>query len=197
MHHDRRSGVVRGVVTATLAIFAALAGHIFGGGAPPGPLGVLVPWVLALMVCTIFAGRRLSVLRLSISVALSQLLFHTLFVLGSISPTTQLGHVHGLPAELPISTAIGAGSPMWAGHAVAAAVTIVALHQGERMLLRLRDLGAATVAWLRGHLGVVLFTQRPPCRVPRRGIRAHAPRVALEVPLRTLRRRGPPALHTV
>ena len=132
----------------------------------PGLLGILVPWVLSTMVCVLLAGRKLSVVRLSISVAVSQFLFHTLFVLGTITPSGPVGpHVHGavmqLPAGSPVSEAVVADSSMWFGHAIAALVTIVVLHRAERMLLSLRDLAVEVIAWLRRRLGVVTFTQLP------------------------------------
>ena len=48
----------------------------------PGWVGIVVPWVLAVAVSTLLAGRSLSVWRLAIAVAASQFLFHGLFVLG-------------------------------------------------------------------------------------------------------------------
>ncbi|MEJ1090248.1 hypothetical protein [Microbacterium istanbulense] len=194
MSRSRRPAVVRGFAAATLAIFVALAGHVFAGGDVPGLIGVLVPWVLALMVCIVLAGRRLSVVRLSISVASSQFLFHALFVLGAITPNTQLGHVHGLPMSMPAAGALVADPQMWTGHVAAALVTIAALHRGERMLVALRDLAGHTMAWLRGRLGVVLFAQRPSAR-RRLTFALVIDAVPLDVPVRLLRRRGPPAFR--
>ncbi len=192
MPRSRRVAVVRGLAASSLAIFVALAGHVFSGGEAPGVLGVVVPWLLALMLCTLLAGRRLSLVRLSVSVALSQLLFHLLFVLGSITPATQLGHVHGLPTTLPLTGAIVADPQMWFGHAIAALITVVALHRGERMLLTLRDLAVSILGWLRGRLGLVLFAQRPATR-RRFSFALVVDAVALGVPVRLMRRRGPPA----
>ncbi|MDR2997573.1 MAG: hypothetical protein LBU78_05595, partial [Microbacterium sp.] len=96
MRPSRRPAVIRGFAAASTATFVALAAHVTAGGAMPGPLGVLAPWLLSLMVCVLLAGRKLSALRLSISVIVSQLLFHGLFVLGMITPTGTIGgHVHG------------------------------------------------------------------------------------------------------
>ena len=53
-----------------------------------GLLGVVVPLALSLFVSVLLAGRRLSVIRLGVSVIASQTLFHSLFVLG----TALLGH---------------------------------------------------------------------------------------------------------
>ena len=50
--------------------------------------GIVAPWILALAVCTLLAGRALSLVRLASSVVVSQLLFHTLFVMGSPSASS-------------------------------------------------------------------------------------------------------------
>lgn len=170
-----------------------------GGGGVPGLLGILVPWVLSLMVSVLLAGRKLSLVRLSISVAVSQFLFHVLFVLGSITPVGSLGgHVHGAPMVLPpgttVADAVIADSSMWFGHAAALIVTVAMLHSGERTLLALRDLAVQAVRWVRLHVDtVLLFPLLPVSR-----------RVAIDVLdarplslliLRTLQGRAPPRSH--
>lgn len=166
MKPSRRPAVARGFAAASLATFAALAGHVTGGGAMPGPLGILAPWLLSSMICVLLAGRTLSVARLSISVAVSQFLFHGLFVLGTITPSGQsVPHVHGAPLVLPVSagvpaTAVAAG-PMWAGHLLAAVLTVVVAHRGERMLLALRALAIQLVHWARRRVDAVLTAPAP------------------------------------
>ncbi len=134
----------------------------------PGPLGIAVPWVLSFMVCVLLAGRRLSVVRLSISVAVSQFLFHALFVLGTITPSGIVtGHVHGAPVALPdaassaASAAVPADGMMWVGHLVAGLITIAALHRGERLLLGLRDLAQQSIRWVQRRIDAVLRAPRP------------------------------------
>ncbi|MDQ0646372.1 hypothetical protein QFZ53_000568 [Microbacterium natoriense] len=166
VRQSRKPAVLRGFAASALAIFVALAGHVTAGGTMPGPLGILVPWVLSFMVCVLLAGRRLSAVRLSVSVAVSQFLFHALFVLGTITPSgTVGGHVHGAPLQLPptegLSATAAADGMMWFGHLVAALITIVALHRGESMLLALRDLAEQSVRWLRRRIDAILFTPTP------------------------------------
>lgn len=126
----------------------------------PGPLGILVPWLLSLMVCVLLAGRKLSLVRLTLSVAASQFLFHYLFVLGTITPSGVTGgHVHGAPLELPSgvsSVPLSAEGVMWAGHVIAALFTIAALHRGERMLLGLSDLATRAARWVRQRMDAPL-----------------------------------------
>ncbi len=199
---NRKPALLRGLVAASLAIFVALAAHVTSGGAMPGPLGILVPWILAVMVCTLLAGRRLSAVRLSVSVTVSQLLFHTLFVLGAITPSTTMGgHTHGmtmtLPAGTPIAEAVLADSSMWLGHAIAAVVTVVALHRGERTLVRLCALSRELGSCLRRRLIIVFFPAPPFSGLRRSRIAAEDERLP-DDPLRTVvRRRGPPLLLSV
>lgn len=166
----------------------------------PGPIGITVPWLLSFMVCVLLAGRRLSMLRLSISVVVSQVLFHTLFVLGMVSPSaTGGGHVHGATLELPAiaasSPALVADGTMWFGHLIAAGLTILALHRGERLLLALRDLAVQAVRWVRRRLDVILLTR--PKRSTRLAILPHPDRLPTAAHLRALRGRGPPRLLSV
>lgn len=204
MKPSRKPAVLRGFVASSLATFAALAGHMTGGGQMPGLLGILVPWVFSFMICVLLAGRKLSVIRLSISVAASQVLFHALFVLGTITPSGNTApHVHGAPLVLPVGTgtagvadAMVADGAMWFGHLVALIVTVVALHRGERVLLALRDLAVLAVRWLQQRVNAVLVS---PALVSGRRVAAHfdsTPPVAHHV-LATLRGRAPPVVHTV
>ncbi|MDR2322055.1 MAG: hypothetical protein LBE60_10465 [Microbacterium sp.] len=202
MFASRKPAVVRGFAAATLSIFIALAGHVTGGGEMPGPLGLLVPWLLSLMVCVLLAGRKLSLIRLGLSVAASQLLFHTLFVLGTITPSkAPRPHVHGMPQMLPeasgiLPEAVAADGTMWAGHAVAAAMTVAALHWGERLVLAIRELAAQAVRWLRRRAVVVVVT--PPQETkPALWGAFHVVRPADAPHLTTLRGRAPPALSAI
>lgn len=193
---SRKPAVVRGFAASSLAIFVALAGHVSGGGQMPGVLGVLVPWVFSFMICVLLAGRSLSLTRLGISVAVSQFLFHTLFVLGTVTPSgVSLRHVHGSPLVLPatsgIPEAVAADASMWLGHGLAALLTVVALYRGERLILAVRALAVQLGRWLRRRVDHVLVL--PVLRVPRR-VRGFfdLARTRALVLLATLRGRAPP-----
>lgn len=195
MRPSRRTPLLRGFVGATVATFVALASHVWVGGGMPGMLGVAVPWLLSLTACTLLAGRRLSLIRLSASVLASQLLFHALFVLGSITPRGGLApHVHGaspmvFAADGPQLVPEDAG--MWLAHIAAAVLTIVMLHRGELVLVALLEAASIVAAWLR-RIGVVpaAVRQRPPTRM--RWSSLPAPRVGAPH-LAAVRRRGPPS----
>jgi len=147
--------VLRGLSTASFATFVSLLSHVAGGGAPPGALGVLVPWALSLMLCVRIAARKPSLPRLTASVALSQLLFHALFVVGAApsasvpaASTPASGHAghlgHALPSFPQLiddpRALLHADATMWISHGVAAVLTILVLHRGEQALLALHAL---------------------------------------------------------
>lgn len=77
----RHRRALRGTLAAAAATFVALTSHILGGGAFPSATGIIVPLTLSTLVCVLVSGRRLSLPRLTISVGISQTLFHLLFSL--------------------------------------------------------------------------------------------------------------------
>ncbi|MFP1602691.1 hypothetical protein ACLD0U_08400 [Microbacterium sp. 2216-1] len=193
MRPTRRIPLLRGFLGATVATFVALLSHVGVGGDLPGALGIAVPWMLSLMISTLLAGRRLSVTRLSIAVALSQALFHVLFVLGSITPRGGLApHVHGAAAITLESGAVllpdGAG--MWLAHVIAAAVTVLALHRGERIVRALASVASDVALWVRRAVRVVVLA-RPLERGGQRWSVA-ADTLPRDPHRAVLRRRGPP-----
>lgn len=190
----RGTRVARGAVGASLATFVALLSHVTAGGEVPGWLGLVVPLALSFVVCTVLAGRRLSLWRLAPAVALSQLLFHALFVLGAHDPAAA-GHVHGgalAPLTGPDLAIVAPDAAMWGWHLVAATATTLALHRAERTLALLRTLADRAVAWLRARVAVASAVVVP---TPRRRLLAEV--VAVVRPTSVLlaesaRRRGPP-----
>lgn len=197
--------VARGSAAAAVSTFVALLSHVAGGGAVPATIGVLVPLVLSVAVCTVLAGRRLPLARLTASVVASQALFHTLFVLGSAGgvsaaagPTTGVGHVHSVVLTSTPEHAHSSGPGMWAAHAVAAALTIVALRRGELATARLLQIGRIALE----RLGVDRARRALAIRPVefRRGIasacwRAGAVRASVPARFSALTRRGPPLAH--
>ena len=211
MTSTRSARALRGALAAIVSTFVALLSHVAGGGEVPGLLGLLVPLVLATAVCVPLAGRRLSIVRVSASVIASQMLFHVLFVLGSAgnasaaSATGGAGHGghggHG-SAAAPLLLATPAAGPaagvsahahagMWAAHAAAAAVTILAIYQGERVVRRLRTLAVALVRVL---LPVVSAIPVPFRAAAPADIETVSLPRSLSVYPSTRSRRGPPAV---
>lgn len=202
MERSRSRHAVRGVVAATVATLVALLSHVLAGGEIPGWLGILTPWVLSLPVCVGLARWSLSLGRLSVSVAVSQFFFHTLFVLGAsggsgMVVTANSGHAgHGFELVAASTAAAPASDSavMWVWHAIAAVVTIAAVHRGEQAVHRIGRVAARVAAWvavriLPGSLTPVAVTV---ARFPA-AVFSAAP-LASHFELSPLLRRGPPAL---
>lgn len=211
MRTSRQSRVLRGTAAASVATFVALLSHVAGGGGIPGWLGIVTPWVLSVWVSTLLAGRRLSVWRLSLSVAASQVLFHALFVLGT-TPTSNMellsghaGHAgHGAhtamimtsPSATDTMHLMHADPLMWFWHGVAAVVTIAVLYRGERLLLSIREITDQIVAWVRQRFDPIPARVRvlPSLRI----VPTDAERLLIPGPqLSPLCRRGPPSQRVI
>lgn len=130
MPRSRATRVLRGTIAASVATFVALMSHVAAGGALPNGLGVAVPWVLSLAVCTVLAGRKLSLTRMSVAVGVSQILFHSLFAVG-ISSGISASHAHHSSMPIIVGESAAIDPMMWIAHAVAAFITIAALYRGE------------------------------------------------------------------
>ncbi len=162
----------------------------------PGALGILVPWVFSFMISVLLAGRSLSLVRLGISVVVSQFLFHALFVLGTVAPSgVAIPHVHGAPLVLPASgtipEAVAADASMWLGHGLAALLTVLALYRGERLLVAVCELAAQLVRWVRRRADLVLVLPSRDTAFRLRG-RFEVERAEDLMLLATLRGRAPP-----
>jgi len=171
--------LVRGLSAALFTTFAALVGHVAGGGAVPSLTGLAAPLALSALASTALVGRRLSLPRLSAAVVASQLLFHNLFVAGANAAPLATEHAHH-------------GAAMWISHLAVAALTMLFLHRGERAIEGLRELGDRLAAWLRHRLGapVLVPVAVAPARV--RVSEARGESVLSQIHASTLSHRGPP-----
>ncbi|MCS4276371.1 hypothetical protein M2390_001553 [Mycetocola sp. BIGb0189] len=202
MDGARGKRLIRGLLAAGIATFVALLSHVGAGASMPGAVGIVVPLVLSIVVSVFLAGKKLSAARLSLAVLISQAFFHVLFVLGAggrvqNAPMSGLGHQH-TPTDVDIVATVSAaehaahlGPFMWGAHALAAALTVFALYQGEALMRSLLTLAAlALAAWLyrlepiEGPRSVAVppRAERPDALIP------------LGVYASTLRHRGPPVL---
>jgi hypothetical protein len=192
----------RGWIAAIVATLVAALFHVASGGEAPAALGVLLALAFSGVACVLLAGTRLSLWRLSLSVTLSQFLFHALFGLGGASAGahgTPGAHAHHL-THIDVGTLTGgaahqhalltAGPLMWAGHAAAALVTVILLRQGERRFWALCDRAAVCV--------VRCLAAPSPVPLDVAAARPVVEHVHLMLDLHVLlgrmRRRGPPAL---
>lgn len=205
MRRLRVSRLVRGSLAACVATFVALLSHVSAGGAMPGWIGIVVPLIISVPVCVVLAGRSLSAVRLALAVGISQALFHTLFVLGTFAPSsgaaTTRGHVHQVGLSMPMGAATetvvtGADTAMWLAHAVAAIVTVAAVHRGEATGRRLIELARRLLSWVRRRILVSSIFSPPVPRLVRAGVVSVRPALSVVV-VASSRRRGPPVVPAV
>jgi hypothetical protein len=199
---SRWSRVLRGVLVASFAVFTAMFSHMAGGGSAPGLLGLVLALTFGILVSVGFAGRRMSLWRLSVSVTLSQLVFHLLFAMGTGPAATvhQQGH-HGAVTMTMAGMGAGGGAAhlggwMLVAHAVAAVVTIAFLWRGERTVWRI--VGVATERLVAVLLGILVTI---PARTSTSAVRVAGRfltpwRDDLGVVLSPSRHRGPPVLSS-
>ncbi len=182
--------MAKGLSAAAVATFVALFGHVAGGGGIPGVWGFIAPLVLSAAVCILIAGRTLSLARLTLSVLVSQVLFHFLFVLGSGTAAVSSTHEHhGASATLVVTHT---ATSMGIGHVLAAVVTIAALYFGERVIRSLAEIVRLLAARiLRPFEPPVPSSVAPEAALPT-SWRVFTP-LALDHAASTAPRRGPPA----
>lgn len=191
---ERQQRALRGLAAAALAVFVAAWFHVAAGGAAPTPVALLVTFVLASPACVLLAGRRQRLWRIALSIGVSQFAFHALFGLGQPSSVrfSGGGDMAGMPGmHLQVTggaaSAGYAASLMWAGHALAALVTIGAICFGERVLRRMLELAAR---FLVRALRLVTAATLPVLRAAARGSGVALPRH--RILSHSVRRRGPP-----
>jgi hypothetical protein len=188
----------RGWLVALFSTLVAAASHTLAGGASPSVVSLVIALAFAGVACIALTGKSVSLLRVSLSVLLSQVAFHTLFsTIGVTASTPHVAggqHAHGAGAVL-----LGeAGAPMahhtdgwmWLGHAAAAVITVVALRYGEGAFWRLRDIAALFVRTVFAVLPVVPLLPRV-IRRPRVLGHLFVPRICEFLRL-SLGLRGPP-----
>ena len=198
MLEHRHLKALRGVIAAAVATFVALVSHVAAGAEMPGPLGILIPFALALPVTILLAGRSLSLLRLSVAVVISQALFHALFVFGTVDLVVHTGHAHhGQAAELPAGpgtahahSLLDSTPEMMLAHLAGAVVSIVALHSGERSLRALLRIGRGVLRFDRARLLLSPPPEKPAPRI--RAVAVSTRRCPTSRHPRTHLTRGPP-----
>lgn len=135
--------LMRGILCAALAVFLAGASHAVAGGIVP-VFAVLVSFPLGALVCVILAGRQLSLSRVVAGVAVSQVVFHFLFDLFAVIPSSvvaRAGHQHEFVSAPPLSPMMAGATTsfgdmdtaMVTSHLVAGLVTIALVRHGEHL----------------------------------------------------------------
>jgi hypothetical protein len=133
----RAMRVARGWVVGVFATALAALSHAVAGGGTPSPLALGVGVVFGGMLGTFALSARPSLPRLTITVALTQAVFHVVFsTLGSAAPVA--GHAHDtLVMAQPVAHAHVDTPLMWLSHTLAGLLTLAVLRHAERALWRL------------------------------------------------------------
>lgn len=188
--HARHSRALRGTAAAAVATWIAAVSHTLGGGTFPAPALLLVVTALAAPLAVALAGRRLGLVRLTLTVLGTQLLLHVAFAAtAGLDPSIPSGHVHTGALSLSGGFASLVPDPgMAVAHAVAALVTVAVLFRGEQGLRAIaqgvRSVLARAVVSLPAPAGGPVFIPSA----------LHVPRLArLSV---VVSRRGPPSFVT-
>ncbi|GAA1224054.1 hypothetical protein [Rhodoglobus aureus] len=185
--HTRAMRVLRGSAAAVFATFAAALSHQLAGGVAPSMFGMTVSLVISIAVCTLLAGRTVSLVRLTIAILASQAMYHTLFN-AMLAPQGIARHDMSAMTLDFSSAAQTANSAMSATHLIAAVVTIVMFRYAEVAFWGL--LATARLFLAR------LLTSMTPVRVHGAHLRLplHAPHVPTFATrfLSAMRYRGPP-----
>ncbi|MDR6689759.1 lysylphosphatidylglycerol synthetase-like protein (DUF2156 family) [Microbacterium sp. 1154] len=187
----RAQRVGRGMAAAAVATFVATLSHSAVSAERPSLGNIVLALCLAAPVCVLLAGRAMSWTRLSLAVVLSQALFHALLVLDLSGEFVPAGH-HSATSLFSAAgghsaSAHASESPwMWAAHAVAALVTIVALGRGERAVQAIARFFVAVLSALRPFQGLPPRTDAVPS-APEPLLLTTAMTV-----LSSMRHRGPP-----
>lgn len=131
----RWARLARGTIAAAVATFLAAFSHSVAAGEVPSTFSLTVSFALSVFVCVALTGRRVSLPRTAVAVAVSQTIFHTLFTaVGASAPiigTTDAGHHTASTVTAALAPTHHHGAGMWAAHALAALVTVLALRFGE------------------------------------------------------------------
>ena len=182
---SRWARVARGWTAAGFATFVAAFSHTIAGGAVPSAFGILVSLVISGTLCTMLAGRTMSLWRLAIAVGVSQAMFHGLF--GSLGTPVIVEHQMG---AMPMDAAAPhhAGAAMWLAHAIAAVITIVALRHAGSAFWGVADTARLLLTRLAALFVPVTTTPRGSAAVADRGF---LPRDLARL-LSPMRHRGPP-----
>jgi hypothetical protein len=189
--HTRALRVLRGSAAAFIATFTAAFSHQFAGGVAPSLFGMTVSLVLSVALCTLLAGRTVSLFRLAIAILASQAMYHTLFS-AMLAPAGIAQHNMSAMTFSFSSAAHTANSAMSVSHLGAAFVTIVMFRYAEVALWGLLDTARIFLARL---LDFVVTAPISDTRVRVGLVSAHVVNFATHF-LSTMRYRGPPTAHT-
>jgi hypothetical protein len=138
----RGSRAARGKAIAVFATFVASLAHTVGGGAPPGPVAVVVALAFSAPLAMALTGARARLVRTAVSALVAQAALHLCYAMGSAAPVadgssaTHDGHHQAGPylAASPVTTVDHGNAWMPVAHLVAAAITLATLILADRVV---------------------------------------------------------------
>ncbi len=221
MMSSRWARFTRGWLIAAFSVFTATLSHSYAGGITPGWLSIVLSLAFASIfsmslartsVASRSSARSASQLwRTGVSIAGSQLVFHGLFTVLGAAPTAVIsqgaaassahaGHLMSssqiasqLAAAAPLSMASDAHHDVWMllGHALAGALTLLAVVRGEHAARGLaRTARIALRALAVRPISIIVIPDAAPIRVAQSTVWVPRP---LDIVHASLRHRGPPA----
>jgi len=137
----RGARAARGTAIAVFATFVASLAHTLGGGAPPGPVPILVALAFSVPLAMLITGVRAKLVRSAVAALVAQAALHLTYAMGGAAPIAPGSHhehaAHagsGDAAWQLAATPIDHGEAwMPVAHVVAAAITLTALVVGDRV----------------------------------------------------------------
>ena len=127
----RVARAARGWGVAVFATATAAVSHGLAGGTFPGTFGILASLILAGAASSLLTTRKQSLWRLTAAVAITQVMYHSVFS-GMGDPTAPMvAHHSALPHLMPVHSHAGS---MWLAHVVAGIVTLIVLVHAESAL---------------------------------------------------------------
>lgn len=177
--NERQAQVGRAFIIACTAVLVATLSHMLAGGNTPTLFAVGASIVVAVPLTLLLTRRSFGVMGTFVAVALTQLLFHSLFVYlgtggnGSREPLPAHAEHFGMVQEfVPVlPETAGPGVAMWFSHLVAAIVTVWVIRRGELALGRvaqalIRVFWPALTLTLKPATGPVLDVMRTQVHTP-------------------------------
>jgi len=127
----RVARAARGWGVAVFATATAAVSHGLAGGTFPGTFGILASLILAGAASSLLTTRKQSLWRLTAAVAITQVMYHSVFS-GMGDPTAPMvAHHSALPHLMPAHAHVGS---MSFAHIVAGVVTLIVLVHAESAL---------------------------------------------------------------
>jgi len=181
------------------ATFAASLAHTVGGGAPPGPVAVLLALAFSAPLAMLVTGARSRLVRTAVSALVAQAALHLCYAIGGAPVVSGASSIvsgaHSGHADAALRLAAAPASAIDNGHAwmpfthlVAAVMTVAMLALGDRVL---DAIGRAVQVFVRRLTTIPARVVAPSLRVA-----ADAPRSRLVGALlhAALGSRGPPVV---